>query len=160
MMLPGKSELARLGQKIQTRRFLHEVGRVQNLHPVDTESGRSDVAIRFLTCSLHLPLMLLAAKSFYHFSEIICPLYVWDDGSLTTRDRDCVSRLFPNARILGRSELDLSRFARYPLTSAFASQRLEKYQAYAPALKIFGPLASPGAPERFILSDSDAFFFD
>jgi hypothetical protein len=160
MMLPGKSELAQLGQKIQTRRFLYEVGRVQNLHPVDTESGRRDVAIGFLTCSLHLPLMLLAAKSFYHFSGIICPLYVWDDGSLTSRDRDEVRKLFPYARILRRSDFDFGQLARYPLISAFAQQRLEKYESYAPALKLIGPLASPSAPERFILSDSDAFFFD
>jgi hypothetical protein len=160
MMLPGKSEFAQLGQKIQVRRFLREVGRVQHLHPVDTESGRQDVAIGFLTSSLHLPLMLLAAKSFYHFSGIVCPLYVWDDGSLTSRNRDEVRKLFPAARLLRRSDYDLGPLARYPLISAFAQQRLEKYESYAPALKLVGPLASPGAPDRFILSDSDAFFFD
>jgi hypothetical protein len=160
MILRGKSELAQLGQKIQARRFLREVGGVQQLHPVDTESGRKDVALGFLTCSLHLPLMLLAAKSFYHFSGIICPLYIWDDGSLTCRDREEVRKLFPVARILRQSDFDLEPLLRYPLISAFAQQRLEKYERYAPALKLIGPLASPGAPERFILSDSDAFFFD
>jgi hypothetical protein len=159
-MLSAKSELAQFGQKLQSRRFLHEVGRVRHLNPVDTESGRKDVAIGFLTCSLHLPLMLLAAKSFYHFSGIICPLYVWDDGSLTSRDCDEVGNLFPAARIVRRSDYDLGPLARYPLISAFAQQRLKKYESYAPALKLIGPLASPGAPERVILSDSDAFFFD
>jgi hypothetical protein len=160
MLLRGKSELTQLGQKIQARRFLREVGGVQHLHPVDTESGRKDVAIGFLTCGLHLPLMLLAAKSFYHFSGIICPLYIWDDGSLTSRNRDEVRKLFPAAHILRRSDFDLGPLARYPLISAFAQQRLEKYERYAPALKLVGPLASPRSPERFILSDSDAFFFD
>ena len=159
-MLPGKNELAQFRQKIQARRFLNELGRARYLHPVDTESGRKDVAIGFLTCTLHLPMMLLAAKSFYHFSGIICPLYVWDDGSLTSRDRDQVCKLFPAAHILRGLDFDLGPLARYPLISAFAQQRLEKYESYAPALKLIGPLASPGAPERFILSDSDAFFFD
>jgi hypothetical protein len=104
--------------------------------------------------------MLLAAKSFYHFSGIICPLYVWDDGSLRSRDRDSIRRLFPAAHILRRTELNLNMLSPYPLTYSFAQQRLKNYEAYAPSLKIFGPLASPDPPDHFILSDSDAFFFD
>jgi hypothetical protein len=160
MMVTGNRELAQVAQKMRARLFLRRISRVQNLQPVDTESGRKDVAIGFLTCNLHLPLMLLAAKSFYHFSGIVCPLYVWDDGSLTPRDALAVRKLFPLARILRRSDLDLGALLRYPLISAFAQQRLEKYENYAPVLKLLGPLTSPGAPRRFILSDSDAFFFD
>ena len=143
MILPGKSEFAQLGQKIQVRRFLREVGRVKHLKPVDTECGRKDVAIGFLTSSLHLPLMLLAAKSFYYFSGIVCPLYVWDDGSLTSRNRDEVHKLFPAARLLRRSDYDLGPLARYPLISAFAQRRLEKYEKLCTGAEIDRPARSP-----------------
>jgi hypothetical protein len=160
MVWPGESKLTKIGKKLQMRRFLVQLKQVADLHPVDTASGRRDVAIGFLTCHRHVSMMMLAAKSFYHFSGIICPLYVWDDGSLLSSDWDCLRRLFPNACILRKSELDMKMLAQYPLTASFAEQRLKNYEVYAPSLKIFGPLASPNVPDRFILSDSDAFFFD
>jgi len=155
-----KTIIAKTQRKMRTRRFLSELEAVKGLKPVDTDSGRSDVAIGFLTCSRHLLLMMLAAKSFYHFSGIICPLYVWDDGTLRPEDLDCLRNLFPNARLLRRSDLNVNLLKDYPLTRDFARCRLKNYETYAPMLKILGPLASPNTPRRFILSDSDAFFFD
>jgi hypothetical protein len=160
MVWPGDSKLTKIGQKLRMRHFLKRLREVEKLRPIDTNSGRGDVAIGFLTCHRHVGMMMLAAKSFYHFSGIICPLYVWDDGSLLPSDRDRLRRLFPNACILRKSELDMKMLAQYPLTASFAERRLKNYEVYAPSLKIFGPLASPNAPTRFILSDSDAFFFD
>jgi hypothetical protein len=146
--------------KVQIEHFLLQLRGVDALLPVHTDSGRHDVALGFVTSTRHLRLMMLAAKSFYHFSGILCPLYIWDDGSLSFGDRERIRRLFPAAHILRRSELNMDMLGQYPLTLQFARQELRNYHAYAPSLKIFGPLASPRAPERFILSDSDAYFFD
>ena len=155
-----RPEFSKFGHKLHTRYVLSKLKGVEDLQPVDTDAGRQDVAIGFLTCSRHLSLMMLAAKSFYHFAGIVCPLYVWDDGSLTPSDRQSLLRLFPTARLLRRSELRFDLLAPYPLLSSFARLELEHYRSYAPSLKLLGPLASPGVPSRFILSDSDAFFFD
>lgn len=156
-----RKSINEIRHKIQNRLFFSLIKRrIRKLRPVNTETGRKDVAIGFLTSNRHLPLMMVAAKSFYHFSEIICPLYIWDDGSLLGSDYNYIRSLFPSARILRRFELDMDVLSQYALTSDFAQQKLEKYENYAPALKIFGPFASPNAPHRFILSDSDAFFFD
>jgi len=159
-MLGLTSKVTDIVRKLQMRRFLSDLTRVEMLAPVDTEAGRRDVAIGFLTCHGHLPLMMLAAKSFFHFSGIVCPMYIWNDGSLTSRDRGWIRRLFPSALILSRSDLDLEQLAGYPLTASLARGVLKPYERYAPALKICGPLLSPGVPDRVILSDSDAFFFD
>jgi hypothetical protein len=152
--------IAGLRRRLDMTRFRSELGRIDELQAVDTDAGRADVAIGFLTCSRHLRMMILAAKSFYHFADIVCPLYVWDDGSLTPRDRERIFRTFPRARLYRRSELDYGRLEEFEATRRFAQQQLPQYESYAPSLKLFGPLLSPGAPSRFILSDSDAFFFD
>lgn len=152
--------LQKAKQKFQVQRLFSKLRETEQLRPIDTEAGRRDVAIGFLTCNRHFPLMLLAAKSFYHFSGVVCPLYVWDDGSLRSDDYVSLRRLFPNAHILRSAELDFSVLERHPLTLQFAQRKLKNYEAYAPALKLLGPLMSPHAPQRFILSDSDAFFFD
>src|SRR5690349_10627748 len=137
MRVPGfKTILAKTQRKIRTQRFLSDLEAVKALRPVDTDSGRSDVAIGFLTCSRHLLLMMLAAKSFYHFSGIICPLYVWDDGTLQADDLDGLRKLFPNARILKRSDLDINLLKNFPLTRDFAQCRLKNYETYAPMMKI------------------------
>jgi hypothetical protein len=81
MVWPGENKLTKIRKKLQMRRFSGQLKQVADLRPVDTASGRRDVAIGFLTCHHHVSMMMLAAKSFYYFSEIICPLYVWDDGS-------------------------------------------------------------------------------
>jgi hypothetical protein len=152
--------ISRVRNRLEMLRFRSSLKHISDLAPVDTDAGRSDVAIGFLTCQRHVAMMILAAKSFYHFSGLVCPLYVWDDGSLTTANRRIILRSFPHARIYGRSDLDYSKVKDFDLLRRFAELRLPHYESYALSLKLMGPLLSPGVPDRFILSDSDAFFFD
>lgn len=129
--------LQKAKQKFQVQRLFSKLRETEQLNPGDTEADSHDVAIGFLPCNRHLPLMLLAAKSFYHFSGIVCLLYVWDDGSLRSNDYASLRRLFPNAHILQGSQLDFSILEHYPHILQFAQRKLKNYETYAPLLNCY-----------------------
>lgn len=117
-------------------------------------SSRSAFEVHLVTCHRDIPLALWALASWYGVGHRSDPVVIHDDGSLTPPDYESIRAMFPEARIISRSEADdivATELSRFPA--------IRTYRALSPlAIKLIDvPLMS--ACERFILMDSDVFTF-
>ena len=113
------------------------------------------VPIHLLTGKNDWRLAAWMLASWHHFSERTWPIFIHDDGSLPGEARELLQKLFPNARVIDRSEADTTM---EPVLRSFPF--CADYRKMHPlALKLFDvPHFTSG--DRFMLFDSDLLFFN
>jgi hypothetical protein len=110
--------------------------------------------VHVLTSAKHWRMAAWMLASWFHFSDHGWPVVIHDDGTLPEEAHRELARLFPELRIILRSEADAAMahvLTPFPFCAEFR-------QAHVLALKIFDTAHFAATP-RFLVMDSDVLFF-
>jgi hypothetical protein len=154
----------RLGDWLFRRRLQRRIAAARRLHPlepiVDTRpvpcDRESPIKIWMLVCERDALMALWSAKSLAHYAQRPFDLSLADDGSIGPTARQLFEHHLPEHRFVAYRQstaLCERRLADFPLSLAL---RLDRKNPLP--IKLFDALFWVPA-ERFLLLDSDVFFF-
>ena len=120
--------------------------------------NKESLSIHALTSHKDLLMLVWSLASFYAVANVYGRLYIHDDGSLTTKDKEIISALFPNSKIIN-SETFLSDYGMQISEFSVIAEFREIFRKdFVLLKKLIDPYFVSDADYRLIL-DSDLLWF-
>ncbi len=137
------------------RTYATQANRILQAPPF-TDSAHDEFDLHILLCARDVVNGIWTLRSFLHFSGLRPPIFIHDDGSLTSAHIQTLTHAFPSAHIIGFAQADEQM--RKALANCPNSFRYRITEQTWPALKLLD-FAHYSAGRPFMVLDADVLFF-